>query len=344
MRYEIIATSNEDELVLIDRETCQARLLPRYFPWKDLAALPVDLLTSLSEWANKIEYNESSYLHDADMSRFLTNAAHTDPDETSTWQGYIAKSLGIKKGDRILDFGTGVGQGRLALLKDGYIDTVGVDASPDCLRRQADWAVKLNLSTPEDEANNLVTTEKFMGNLSEYSETFSLIYLTSTLHHIADTNGFFSVCATLLKRGGKLFCENEPTNKAKFHNLTDASQTIDLLELRDLTAHKLMRKTKSTTRMAEVWDGCGFSQSDLAKQLETAGFDLIRWEPDAWISYIFHHIVRGALKSPEDKESISQFEAVLRKTLEIDQLTRSMVNSDFAEANFFTVRFAAERR
>jgi hypothetical protein len=180
-------------------------------------------------------------------------------------------------------------------------------------------------------------------NVAKFKSTFSLIYINSSLHHIADIDSFLAFCANLLKPGGKLFAENEPTNKAKFHNLLSPSQPVDLLALQEVTFSQKIEKSVSATRMAEIWDGSGFSRFKIEDQLKSAGFTLSSWEPDAWLSYIFAHMVQSALLGNAGQRPSLEYASLLQKLLEIDRTIRSIVNSEFAEQNFFTVRFSASR-
>ena len=347
MRFEILPTENDAEVILVDKELHSARTLPRFLPWWDIGTLPTELLTPLSEWANLIEYDRSSYLGQTDMSKYRRIEHGDAPRRSTTWAGQVADSLGIGKQERILDFGTGVGAARLGLLRDGYDQTVGVDISADCLKRQADWAVRLGLSTADDAACNLLTSAAFRSRIADYLESFSLIIITSSLHHIADLTEFCRFCASLLKPGGRLYATNEPINKQRFHQLNDGdgvSRRVDLLELYELMDKKINRRSASTTMMAEIWDGSGFSRPRMEEILSGTGFDLASWNCDTWLSYIFNHSLKKMLRDPQSPDTKRKFSELYEQVLKIDRQVRLIARKEFVERNYFTVNFVAVRR
>jgi SAM-dependent methyltransferase len=333
MRSEIFLSKNGNEIVIVDFETLTAQVLPRHCRWDAVAALPLDISVKLNEWSNALEYSDSSYLRDENLTETLPN-----------WVGGMVAGMGIDREERILDFGTGTGAMRLALLRDGYLETVGVDVSADCLERQSELAVQLGLSAHDDGKRNLLTLSEIRSDLKSFEGTFSLIILSSSLHHLADLRGFFQLCYSLLRPGGKIVALNEPINKKKWHTLNDTPNIeIDIIEVFRMMNEKIMQKTASSTMLAEFWDGAGFDRNYISELLEDVGLKLVGWQPQMWLSYIFHIAVRNDIIRKDDHATLCAFEEIYAEILKIENRVRQLVSDKFKEDNFFTVTMTVER-
>jgi ubiquinone/menaquinone biosynthesis C-methylase UbiE len=332
MSYEINANQN-DNTVTIASETGEKITLPRFLLWSEVDKIPLHVLTELNNKCNILEYADASYLHHIKITR----------ENISPWLGQFASRFNISKYEKILDFGTGTGLGRLGLLNDGYKATYGVDVSEECLRRQASTSVELGLSTPEREARQLITFEKFQSQAQEFEHQFSMIALASTLHHIADISGIFRLFRRILKKGGRLVAFSEPINKRKWHALgMSEPPRIDMFEFVGPAGTIPSEKTRSTTYLAEVWDGAGFERKKLSQMLAQEGFRLTEWKPGMWLSYLCHHPARRGLSKPEDQEQLEEFSEIYTEITKLENRLKRVLKPEFFNENSFTVTLVAE--
>jgi len=333
MPYEIVANHAENNVTCKDTLNNTELVLPRFIPWAEIDLLPHDILCTLNRLCNILEYSDSSYLSKIKLTL----------DSVNKWIGKTALANGVSKNEKILDFGTGTGLTRLGLLNDGFANTYGVDVSEDCLTRQSQSSVELGLSSIEDENSKLMTTEELYKSLPEMAGTFSMIITSSVLHHIADLPSLLLTFRTLLREGGRLVAFSEPINKLKWHALSaNPNPVVDLFDFVGLEGTIPSRKTRSTTYLAEVWDGRGFHKNDFDAMLKNAGFRLLKWEPGMWITYLCHHMVRHYLSRPGDMEQRKEFAELYEEAQKLENRFKRILKPDFISENFFTVSIVAE--
>lgn len=332
MTYEFIADHEKDLVMVREVGTGTATLLPRFLPWAEVDRLPKSLLSALNLWSNVLEYRDSSYLSQKEITH----------ETLPTWLGPMAASYGINRDDRILDYGTGMGGLRLGLLRDGFHNTFGVDVSEDCLLRQSEWSVRLGLCSEAEKMKNLFTGDRLRDELEALSGSFSMIIASSVLHHLADLPAFLESCRRLLRSGGRLVAFNEPINKTKWHGLAGDAIVVDLFDFAGPEGIRPGKKTPSTTRFAEVWDGQGFEKAKFEKMLTEARFRLTTWNPGMWLSYICNHMARKYLAKPADPSQRSEFNDIYAELIKLENRLKPLLQEEFRHENFFTVSIVAE--
>lgn len=306
----------------------EGRKIPRYISWSDLPSLPIDLSEALCSYANKIEYH-----HSADYDR----AMGLDFEKAlPMWLPHAARSFGVEDLDVIIDYATGTGVARLALMKGGFCRVLGIDLSSDCLDRQHDWTMKLKLNANR---SDLLTVSQLEERIPELIGKVRLIVISSGLHHIPDIKSFFSLSERLLAPGGQLYCVHEPCNKSRYHGWIGQSNQIDLFEVAIPMVRGELTRSMSTLMMAEFWDGRGFSRQYMAETLKKAGLELERWENGSWLSYVFHHHLRHQVAP----DRMADYDQLYKDVCDLDDRIKNIFPNNVVEENVLSVSILARK-
>ena len=116
-------------------------------------------------------------------------------------------SLNIKRGNRILDLGTGNGFLAFAIAaRNPYCQIVGLDILEETLKRNNEKAKELELFNLE-----FITYDGMTFPFEE--DSFDVIVSRYAIHHFPDLDHTFQEISRVLKKGGQLFisdpCPNE---------------------------------------------------------------------------------------------------------------------------------------
>ena len=298
--------------------------LPRFLDWKDLSSiLPLDLATSLSAWANDIEYQDASDYDNWAGNQFV--------QELSTHAADGLQTLGISREEKVLDFATGTGAIRLSLVKGGFTAAYGLDQSESCLRRQADLQRLMGFPLIEGQ---LVSD---LGH--EHDGSFSAIYMSSGLHHIPDFRGTLSSLLRLLKLGGKLIIADQ-TNMRRFNALSLVETTIDIHDMISRMQSGSREKTHSTMLLAEFHAGNGFSREMIEPLLKEHNMTIEKWDVYMWLSYFANNYARSYIGT--DPAVLSAFAKHYENMVAADAFIKS-VAPVFAAQNFFNFIMVAQK-
>jgi SAM-dependent methyltransferase len=114
--------------------------------------------------------------------------------------GHIIQKCGLKRGDRVLEYGAGYGQIALALARLGMtVHTVDIDPGfCSAVQKQADW-FKVSLTAHQG---------KFGDNPS--GQQYAVILFYEAFHHARDFPILIERCKNMLLPGGKIMMAGEP--------------------------------------------------------------------------------------------------------------------------------------
>jgi len=302
-------------------------IIPRFVDWCELPTLPIEFTSPLCEWANSLQYSNAAG-YDSVVGLDFVKTLPTD------WGDHLL-SLDVGFDEKILDIGTGTGRMRLSAMKRGYRNVIGLDSSEDCLRRQRNWQDLLQIPYIAGQLTTRI-------DLEEHAGSFSVIALSSALHHIADIEDFLLFCSRLLRPNGIFIASAEPANKKKFHAACGHSMIIDLAEVCELRRQNARQCTRSTTLVAEFWDGVGFTNSDLRAKFRKAGLVITNWDVFQWTASLIYAHARNYLPLDADEETRERFHKAYLKAIEVDNEIKSLV-PEFARDNFFNVIMIARK-
>ena len=181
--------------------------------------MPIDIKSRVIEDNVKVHAVEAGYydvLHQELMNGYVLKNLNKDID-------FVLSSFGSSS-PRVLDIGAGTGYTAIPFLKKGcFVDMV--DISPEMLNLCRQKVDKLGLG---DKARFFVSeAEQFLSNLR--GEEYSVIVISSFLHHLYDYMKLLGELDNHLAPGGIIFIAWEPTSQryARFSSLAKVVDFID---------------------------------------------------------------------------------------------------------------------
>lgn len=153
----------------------------------------------------------------AEFQKFLDNQQYTRHGilqyERIFGRGYVStggrdttrdilRMLNLKRGERVLDIGCGIGGGDFDMARNYGVSVVGLDLSRNMLDIAQERAVEANADGEGLDVQFLeldATTAEFE------PESFDVVYSRDTILHIEDKLSLFKQCFKWLKPGGRIF-------------------------------------------------------------------------------------------------------------------------------------------
>lgn len=142
----------------------------------------------------------------------------------STTTEFVEK-LSLKKGERVLDVGCGIGGGDFYMARQFGVSVVGIDLSTNMVHRA--------LETSMTDSSLDVEFEICDATIKEYpAESFDVVYSRDTILHIADKRALFAKFFRWLKPRGRIlisdYCRGEQKSTDHFNSYV-ASRGYHLL-------------------------------------------------------------------------------------------------------------------
>jgi phosphoethanolamine N-methyltransferase len=125
----------------------------------------------------------------------------------------FVEKLNLKKGERVLDVGCGIGGGNFYMARQFGVSVVGIDLSTNMVHRA--------LETSMGDAATDVEFEICDATVRDYpAESFDVVYSRDTILHIADKEALFAKFFKWLKPGGRVlisdYCCGEQEQSDRF--------------------------------------------------------------------------------------------------------------------------------
>ncbi|HUT25781.1 MAG TPA: class I SAM-dependent methyltransferase, partial [Sumerlaeia bacterium] len=230
--------------------------------------------------------------------------------------------------------GTGTGRCRLGLLDCGYRDVWGCDISQPVLAKQRHW--EKELGKPCD--GGLVCCKA--DSLGFADDSFDCVVLVSTLHHIPNVSKFLAEAARVLREGGRLVILEEPSENAleTFDKRFDRNARVDLKTVFESFIHGHLVRSESITRLAELYDGVGFSRDFLTRHLENASFEVRRIYQASFFSRLWSQALQPLAKKGDLANEAG------RLCTAADVLLRQILKEEDIERLFFDTNAIAVNR
>ena len=151
-------------------------------------------------------HKPDSGLHDREIAFHDTWARSTDLDSravkacfeapTAMENEFILKQMGPLAGKRILDVGSGLGESSVYFALRGAKVTT-TDLSPEMVRTAVELGKRYGV-----ELEGVVSSGE---ELNVPSETYDIVYIANTIHHVGDRAALFEQIRRALKPGGRFF-------------------------------------------------------------------------------------------------------------------------------------------
>ena len=210
----------------------------------------------------KAESKESVPLEEFDFERMLKSNFKSIKDQ-----------LQLKKGQRILDIGTGTGWLIVELAEEGY-ECIGLDIKKDFSEvNKADKNVRANVG--------LVLAD--MNNSPFADETFDVIAISGVIHHSYDMDKTIAEIKRLLKHGGRIVIASEPI-AGLFKIGSRSAKAFPSLTHHSYTVFTYLNKFRKAGLQPQV-----FFPGYVDEKLQERDLRYARFKTLAWIVSIFWH-------------------------------------------------------
>ncbi len=154
----------------------------------------------------------------------------------------LAELANIKKTDKVLDAGCGLGQATIWLAKEKCATATGISIVPVQIKNATDYAKEMGIE------NVHFTTSDYLETPFE-DESFDVVWCIESVCHALDKSLFYKEAFRLLKPGGRLvmadsFRGDRPMSNAKEKLLQDAFigwqiKDVDTIEEHTTNAYKV---------------------------------------------------------------------------------------------------------